>query len=126
MVEVMMTLFEEGLSSGFVTRLEGRRFPAGLSRAPMLTIRRRVFAEIPRNPLKSPEPDEGIQENPSLLPWIPFHFPWIFLGKAWTGLVSLGLASLEARSSPFAEARSLYPNDYIAAGQVFAVQNKQP
>ena len=41
------------------------------------------FARIARNPLKSPESDEGIQEKPSLI--FPVFF-LVFLGLAWVRL----------------------------------------
>ena len=38
---------------------------------------------IARNPLKSPESDEGIQENPSPFSWFGLVRLWVWLGGIW-------------------------------------------
>ena len=48
-------------------------------------VRKLIFAWTAGNPLKSPEPDEGIQENPSpFLGLASFHF-----GLAWSDLAGV-------------------------------------
>jgi hypothetical protein len=50
----------------------------------------RLFAWIGRNPLKSPESDEGIQENPNLFALESLPFSLDSFGILWPNLVFLG------------------------------------
>jgi hypothetical protein len=88
---ILKQILGENQKPCYPSPVAGSRFHAGTGgRNGEAKAKGDIFAWIGRNPLKSPESDEGIQENPNLFALESLPFSLDSFGILWWNLDCLG------------------------------------